>query len=75
MQYAIISVINGNYKVEVETNDEQQVYVNFHQKCASLWNAEDVTLAYVAIVDQQLNKIRTETIQHIPTPEPEPVEE
>lgn len=64
MQYAIISVINGNFKIEVESNDEQQVRVNFHQKCASLWNASDVSLAKVAIIDQQFNILLSEVITH-----------
>lgn len=63
MQYAIITVINGNYKVEVETNDQNQVNVNFHQKCMALGNAPDTSFAFVAIVDQHLNIIKSETIQ------------
>ena len=64
MQYAIISVINGNWKIEVETNNLQQAKVNFHQKCATLWNASDVTLARVWIVDQSLGQIESEEIIH-----------
>ena len=64
MQYAIISVINGNWKIEVETNNLQQAKVNFHQKCATLWNASDVTLARVWIVDQSLGQIESEEIFH-----------
>ena len=64
MKYAIISVINGNYKVEVESNSLQQVRTNFHQKCAALWNASDVTLARIAIIDQAFNQIDFEEIHH-----------
>lgn len=64
MQYAIISVINGNWKIEVETNDLQQAKVNFHDKCKILWNASDVTLARVWIVDQSLGLIDSEEITH-----------
>ena len=64
MQYAIISVINGNWKIEVETNNLQQAKVNFHQKCATLWNASDVSLARVWIVDQSLGQIESEEIFH-----------
>ena len=62
MQYAIITMINGNWKIEVETNDLQQAKVNFHDKCKILWNASDVTLARVWIVDQSLNLIDSEEI-------------
>jgi hypothetical protein len=57
MQYALITMINGNFKIEVETNDLQQVTVNFHQKCASLWNAKDVLQARVAIIGQTLGVV------------------
>lgn len=64
MQYAIISVINGNWNIEVETNDLQQAKVNFHDKCKILWNASDVSLARVWIVDQSLGVIDSEEITH-----------
>ena len=64
MQYALITMINGNWKIEVETNNLQQVLVNFHQKCATLWNASDVTLARVWVVDQMLGQIESEEIRH-----------
>ena len=69
MQYAIISCINGNWKIEVESNNLQQVRINFHQKCATLWNAPDVTLARVWIVDQSLGVIDSEEITHSVEPE------
>lgn len=62
--YAIIKVVNGSFAVEVETNDEKQANVNFHQLCTTLWNAEDVTQAFVAIVNQQLSVLKSETIYH-----------
>ena len=64
MQYAIITMVNGNWKIEVETNNLQQAKVNFHNKCAALWNASDVTLARVWIVDQSLGQIESEEIFH-----------
>lgn len=64
MQYAIIKVVNGSFAVVVETNDEKQANVNFHQLCTTLWNAEDVTQAFVAIVNQQLSVLKSETIYH-----------
>lgn len=64
MQYAIIKVVNGNFAVVVETNDEKQANVNFHDLCKTLWNADDVTQAFVAIVNQQLSVLKSETIYH-----------
>ena len=71
MQYALITMINGNWKIEVETNNLQQAKVNFHNKCATLWNASDVTLARVWVVDQSLGIIESEEIQHSAEPSEE----
>lgn len=68
MQYAIIKVVNGNFAVVVETNDEKQANVNFHQLCTTLWNAEDVTQAFVAIVNQRLSILKSEYIEHSAEP-------
>lgn len=64
MQYAIISCINGNWKVETETNSLQTAKVNFFDKCKSLWNATDVSLARVWIVDQSLASVDSEDVYH-----------
>lgn len=63
MQYAIITMINGNWKIEVESNNLQQVTTNFHTKCAALSNEPTVTLARVWVVDQSLSVIKSETIE------------
>ena len=68
MQYALITMINGNWKIEVETNNRQQVLVNFHQKCATLWNAADVSRACVWVVNQSLGIIESEEILHSEEP-------
>lgn len=64
MKYAIITMINGNWKVEVESNNLQQVTTNFHTKCATLSNEPTVTLARIWVVDQSLAVIKSETIDH-----------
>ena len=81
MKISVISVINGNFKVEAEYQQSQLqgAIVFFHQRCAALWNAEDVETATVKIVDESLNVIaeKSEMIQH-PIIEPaviEPAEE
>lgn len=75
MKLSIITVINGNYKIEAEYTQEQlqTAIVVFHQKCATLWNSADVERAIVQIVDENLSVVmgKSETIQH---PIIEPVE-
>lgn len=66
MKYSLITVINGNFKVEKEFGSNLKgAIVNYHQKCASLWNVEDPTLtAVVQIVNEGLNVVNgySETI-------------
>ena len=74
MKYAVISTINGTFKIEAEYEDNLKgALVFFHQKCATLWNADDVVEAVVQIVDQNLRIVdgKSETIAH---PIVEPVE-
>lgn len=75
MKLSIITVINGNYKIEAEYDQSQlqTAIVVFHQKCATLWNSEDVEKATVQILDENLSVVagKSETIIH---PVIEPVE-
>lgn len=81
MKYAIIKVINGNYFIHAEgiTDIASAAKVQFHGLCQMLWNAPDVTTAYVMIADEQLDAVEgyKEYIHHEPvhTPEPEEVSE
>lgn len=76
MKYAIIKVINGNYFIHAENiTSLENAKVQFHGLCQTLWNAADVTTAYVMIADEQLDAVEgyKEFIHHAPvTPEPEP---
>lgn len=78
MKLAIVTCINGNFKVEAEGfASEQAALVAFHGKAQTLWNAPDVLTGEVAIVDEQLDiyKGYKELIRHSaqqPTPEPTP---
>ena len=65
---SLVTCINGTYKVEAEGLSEQGAKVNFHQKCATLWNAPDVINARVAILDENLNAYNgySENIYHAP---------
>ena len=72
--YSIVTCINGNFKIEAEGLNEQQAKVLFHQKCAAFWNASDVLLGQVSIMNQQLQVggNYTEQIIHtVETPETE----
>lgn len=55
MKYSIIKCINGNFSIHAEGADINGMKVNFHQLCATLWNATDVITAKIMIVDEQLN--------------------
>lgn len=75
MQYAVISNVNGVFKIESEHGDNLQgAIVAFHNKCAAFWNALDVETAKVEVVDEALNVVdgKSEYISHV---EPEPEEE
>lgn len=56
MKYAIITCINGNYAVNSEGfTTLEAAKVQYFGLCQSLWNAQDVSKAYVQIVDEQLD--------------------
>jgi hypothetical protein len=56
MKYAIIKVVNGAYSIEAEgCTSIEAAKVKFHDVCKTLWNAPDVTTAYVMIADEQLD--------------------
>lgn len=72
MKYAIIKVINGNYFIHSEgITVLASAKTQFHGLCQTLWNAPDVTTAYVMIVDEQLDVVEgyKEFIHHDPLPE------
>ena len=75
MKYAIVKTVNSNFSIHAEGTDLNGMKVNFHQLCATLWNAPDVLTAKVEIVDEQLNVVEDyrEFIHH-EQPEPEPTE-
>ena len=59
MKYAIIKVINGNYFIHGEYGTNlDSAKINFHNLCASLWNASDVITAMVKIVDENLDCVQ-----------------
>ena len=58
MKYAIIECINGSYFVHAEgITSLDAAKVKYHGMCQLLWNAADVTNAYVMIADEQLDVV------------------
>lgn len=77
MKLAIVKCINGNFSIHAEgITSIASAKTTFHQLCATLWNAPDVTTAEVVIVDEQLNCVEgiREFITH-PVQVEEPVED
>ena len=76
MKYAVIKVINGTYFIHAEGfATVEAAKVSYHGLCQTLWNAQDVLTASVAIVDEQMDAVEgyKEFIHHDPMPvEPEP---
>ena len=71
MKLAIIRCINGNFSIAAEgIETEQAALVAFHNQCAALWNAPDVTTGEVAVLDEQLDVYHgcKEFISHAPQP-------
>ena len=72
MVYSIIKCINGHYFIHAEgITDVASAKVTFHGLCQTLWNAQDVITAEVAIVDEQLDVVEgyKEFIHHDVTTE------
>lgn len=71
MKLAVVTNINGTFKIESEWNvpdlaSAQGAIINFHDKCKTLWNSPDVKKATVKILDDNLNLFEDyeETIVH-----------
>jgi len=72
MKYAIITCVNGNYKIEAEGMTAiENAIVRFHGVCQTLWNAPDVLSAHVIIANEQLDVVEgyKEYIHHEPATE------
>ena len=69
MKYSIIKVVNGNFSVDSEWDENLTgAKTAFHGLCQTLWNAPDVITAYVMIADEQLDAVEgyKEFIHHEP---------
>ena len=55
MKYALISCINGNFKIESEHGENiEQARTAFYSKCTALSNAPDVIRSRVMVADEFL---------------------
>lgn len=58
MKYAVVSCINGNYKIESEHGENLTgAKMAWHEKCRSLENEPTVITATVAVVDENYSSI------------------
>ncbi len=58
MNYAIIESVNGSFTVRAEgIKTLEAAKTQYHGRCQTLWNAQDVINAHVAIVNEQLNVV------------------
>lgn len=77
MIYYVIHVSNGNLQIPsiTEYDNLDSAKVNYHQRCATLWNEPSVITGYVALMDNQLDIVEgyKEFIHHEVQPTPEPV--
>lgn len=65
MNYAVISNINGTFKIESEWSDNLEgAKVNFFQKCATLTAAHDVIKATLKLIDEDYEVVEGK-VEHI----------
>ena len=67
MEYAVISISNGSTKVQQEHIPTiEKALVKWHDVCKNFWNASDVILGAVMIVDSELRLVNGyhEIIKH-----------
>ena len=67
MRYALVTCINGNYKIESEHGtDLNAAQMAWHQKCRSLEGAPDVITAVCMVADENFGTVGSlyEKIEH-----------
>lgn len=58
MKYAIIECVNGNNFIRAEgIVSLESAKSQFHDRCKTLWNAEDVNKASIMIADENLDPV------------------
>lgn len=68
--FAVVTVVNGNYKVESEWAEDKldKARMAFHEKCRNLWNEQTVKTAVVRLVDRNFLTF-TNYVEEISHPE------
>lgn len=64
-KYAVYEYVNGTFILSSEHSTLQAAIIAFHQLSAALWNAEDITLASIAIVDENLYVVDGKYLERI----------
>lgn len=58
MNYAVVKVVNGNFTIDSEWNNNiQGAIIQWHNVCRALWGDEETKAATVVIVDGQLREV------------------
>ena len=57
MKFYVMKSANGNVSIVSEWTDRDKAKVAYHDTCKILWNAPDVLIGYVAILDDSFEVI------------------
>lgn len=57
MKYYVVKSANGNIAIVSEWTDVDKAKVNYHDVCKTFWNAPDVIIGYVAILDSSFEVV------------------
>lgn len=55
MNFSVVAVVNGNFAIHSEHQDDVPAIVEYFGYVRTLWNAQDVESAMVAIMDENLD--------------------
>ena len=78
MEYAVITVVEGNFLIRSEWSDLESACKAFHSLCAALITDTGFSNAMVKVMDENLDTVKMEYIIHDVVSAPvveEPVEE
>lgn len=57
MKYYVMKSANGNVSIASEWTDINGAKVAYHDACKAYWNAPDVIIGYVAILDSSFEVV------------------
>ena len=69
MKYYVMASVNGNVSIISEWNDLNGARVAYHSTLMAYWNAPDIIIGYVTIVDSELKSVQgyRECVMHSET--------